>query len=301
MKNNVLKDETKSNKIKDFFHKIFYKNVIVSVDEFNKPTKIIEKKRSKGLLYVLIVLLVFFGSFYFVNLPNRVAIDQLGIIFQKMFKPDNYSLKTWPRYWDYLFNSAVPAIGQTIEMVFIGTLIGTILAIPLFMLASKNISKHAYIYMPVRVIMDVIRSIPTYVLALMSVAFFGIGSTAGIVAIIIFTMGIMFKLMFEYLDTLDMNAFEACLSCGATRFEASKISLFPDANPMLISNFIYTFEINVRASVVLAWANAGGIGSLLKTAMEAMQYDKVGAILIPLFIVVFILQLISSFLRRKVL
>ena len=97
-----------------------------------------------------------------------------------------------------------------------------------------------------------------------------------------------------------MNPFEASLSTGANRLEAFKVSLLPSTMPMLISNFIYTFEINVRASVILAWANAGGIGQLLKTAMEARQYDRVGAILIPLFILVFVLQIISSILRRKV-
>ena len=298
MKNNVLNETNK--KTNKFLHSLFYKKVVVSVDEKNVPTKTIEKKRSKFLLIVLLIVALFVGSFYFIELPDRVAVDQIGKIFEQMFVPNKLSLKTWPRYWDYLFNSAIPAIGQTVEMVYIGTLIGTILAIPLFLLASRNVAKYSYIYMPVRVIMDIIRSIPTYVLALMAVAFFGIGATAGIVAIIIFTMGIMFKLMFEYIDTLDMNPFEASLSTGANRLGAFKVSLLPSATPMLISNFIYTFEINVRASVILAWANAGGIGQLLKTAMEARQYDRVGAILIPLFILVFILQIISSILRRKV-
>ncbi len=298
MKNNVLK--LVGDKSKKYIHSLFFKKVVVSVDDKGVPTKTIEKKRSKFLLVFLFILFLFFGSFYFIEMPTRVKLDQLGIIFEQMFVPNKLSLKTWPRYWDYLFNSAIPAINQTVEMVYIGTLIGTILAVPLFLLASRNVSKHSYIYMPIRIIMDIIRSIPTYVLALMAVAFLGIGATAGIVAIIIFTMGIMFKLMFEYIDTLDMNPFEASLSTGANRLEAFKVSLLPSANPMLISNFIYTFEINVRASVILAWANAGGIGQLLKTAMEARQYDRVGAILIPLFILVFILQIISSILRRKV-
>lgn len=80
----------------------------------------------------------------------------------------------------------------------------------------------------------------------------------------------------------------------------SIIEMNPQANPMFISNFIYTFEINIRASVVLGFVGAGGIGQLLSDAMESTQYDKIGAILVPLFIVVFVLQLISSYLRRKI-
>lgn len=278
---------------------ILYKDVVVSVDNNGKPTKTIKKKRSKGIIYFGIFALLFGLSFIFMNYDATIQLNELGVIISKLFQPSPFSLKTWDRYYDYLFNTAFFSILQTLEMCYIGTLFGAIISIPLFLLSSSNVVKKAYIYMPIRFLCDIVRSIPTYVLALISVAFVGIGATAGIIAIVIFTAGIMFKLMYEYIDTLEMNAFEASLSAGANRLEAFKVSLLPMTIPMFISNFIYTFEINVRASIVLAWANAGGVGQLLKTAMEAQQFDKVGAILIPLFFTVIILQLLSSFLRRK--
>ena len=109
----------------------------------------------------------------------------------------------------------------------------------------------------------------------------------------------MFKLMYEYIDTCDMNPFEASISTGATRLKAFSVALYPQVKPMFFSNFLYTFELNIRASVILGFVGAGGIGQMLNNAMNAQQYDKVGAILIPLFVVVVCLQLLSSYLRKK--
>lgn len=282
-----------------FFHKLRYKTVVVSLGGNGKANQTIEKKRSLGFLYLLIVAAIFACCFIFIELPTKIRIDQIGVIFGQMFTPSEYSLKTWDRYNEYIFATAIPAIWSTVEMVFIGTTIGTAIAIPLFIVASRNIVVKWYIYQPVRIIVDIIRTIPTYVLAILCTVFFGIGNTAGIWAIAVFTMGIMFKLMYEYIDTCNMNPFEASISTGATRFKAARIALYPQVKPMFFSNFLYTFEINVRASVILGFVGAGGIGQLLSNAMDAQQYDKVGAILIPLFVVVVILQLLSSFLRRK--
>jgi phosphonate transport system permease protein len=285
--------------LRRIFHKLKYKKIIVSLNDNGTLSKIIEKKRSLWPRYFLIVAAIFGCCFIFVELPAKIRFDQISVIFGQMFTPSEFSLKTWDRYNEYIFATAIPAIWSTVEMVFIGTTIGTAIAIPLFLIASRNIVLKWYIYQPVRIVVDIIRTIPTYVLAILCTVFFGIGNTAGIWAIAIFTMGIMFKLMYEYIDTCNMNPFEASMSTGATRFKAARVALYPQVKPMFFSNFLYTFEINVRASVILGFVGAGGIGQLLSNAMDAQQYDKVGAILIPLFVVVVVLQLLSSFLRRK--
>ena len=290
---------TAKSKSSQFWHKIFYRTVVVSVDENNIPTKTIEKKRSKTFLWFLLVAAIFAISFVFINHPATIRMDQIQVIFGQMFTPSIWSLKTYDQYWAYLFFTAIPAIWDTIKMVLIGTTLGTILAFPLMLVASRNVVVHAYIYQPIRFIVDFIRTIPTYILAILCTVFFGLGETAGIWAMAIFTLGIMFKLMYEYIDTCDMNPFEASISTGATRMKAFNVALMPEVKPMFFSNFIYTFELNIRASVILGFVGAGGIGQMLSNAMEAQTYDKVGAILIPLFILVVCLQLISSYVRRK--
>jgi len=284
---------------KAFWHTINYRLVVVDVDKDNKPIKTIEKKRSKVFLWLLAIVLIFSCSFLFITMPTKIRIDQIGVIFGQMFTPSKWSLKTWDGYWAYLFNKAIPSIWDTVEMVFIATVLGTIIAFPLFLIASRNVVVHPYIYQPVRFLVDFIRTIPTYILAILCTVFFGLGETAGIWAMAIFTLGIMFKFMYEYIDTCDMNPFEASISTGATRMKAFNVALMPEVKPMFFSNFIYTFELNIRASVILGFVGAGGIGQMLSNAMEAQTYDKVGAILIPLFILVVCLQLISSYVRRK--
>ena len=284
----------------NFFYRLTHKTVVVDVDEFGNPTKVIEKKRSPALIWIVIFLSIFGLCFIFLPLENNVQFDQLGYIFSKLFVPDKWSLKTKEAWWDYLWNVACFKIWQTVEMIFVATVFGTLLAVPFYILASSNITKNKVINQIVRIIVNILRTIPTFVLALIGAIFFGYNETAGIFAMTLFTFGIIFKLMYEYVETVDMNPFEVAISNGANRLQAYALAIHPQANPMFISNFIYTFEINIRASVVLGFVGAGGIGQLLSDAMESTQYDKIGAILIPLFIVVFVLQLISSYLRRKI-
>ena len=289
-------------KIRAFFHKIRYKKVRVTF--VDKEDKIIEKKRPIGAIFALICVVIVFGvCAYFTKLDSTVTIrfDKIPEIISQLFTPSKWSLKTQERWWDYLFNTACVRIWETIEMVFIATVLGTLLAVPFYLLASGNVTKSKPVNVIVRVIINIIRTIPTFVLAIIGAIFYGYNNTAGIFAMTIFTFGIIFKLMYEYIETQDMNPFEVCISNGANRLEAYWNGLHPSVYPMFLSNFIYTFEINIRASVVLGFVGAGGIGQLLSDATSATQWDKVGAILVPLFIVVFVLQLVSNFLRRRVL
>ena len=287
-------------KIKSLWHKIFYKTVNVRVDENNKPIQTIEKKRSLVPVYCLIVLGIFIACYVFLPAANSIHFEKLGEIISKLFVPSKWSLKTYDAWWKYLFTVAVPEIWRTVEMIFIATIFGTLLAVPFYILAANNIVKSKFVNNLVRVLVNILRTIPTYVLAIIGAIFFGYNETAGVFAVTLFTFGIIFKLMYEYVETVDMNPFEVSLSNGATRLQAYSTSIHPQVLPMFLSNFIYTFEINIRASVVLGFVGAGGIGLILSDAMEATNYDKVGAILVPLFVVVFVLQLVSSYLRKKI-
>ncbi len=282
----------------NFFYKLFNKevNVILSSGE----TKTIVKKQSKVLLYSIIVAILLIVSFLFIELPNNVRFSQFNSIFSQLFTPSKWSLKTNEGFRDYIFQVAIPKIWATIEMVALATFIGTIISVPFYILASSNIFTSKKVYLPVRIILNIFRSIPTFVLAVIATIFFGFSETAGVIAMAMFTAGVIFKLMYEQIETCDMNPFEAAKSTGASRMQAYKIAISPQIKPTLLSNIIYVFEINVRASVVLGFVGAGGIGQLLSDAIDSTNYDKVGAILIPLFIVVVVLQLLSSYLRRKV-
>lgn len=282
----------------NFLDKFMYKDVTVTLN--NGEVKTIHKKKNLALVYTFIIVLLLIVSFIFIDMPNNVRFSQFNSIFSQLFVPSKWSLKTNEGYRDYIFNTAIPKIWATIEMVGLATFYGTVISIPFYILASSNIYTSKKVYLPVRIILNIFRSIPTFVLAVIATVFFGFSETAGVFAMAFFTAGVIFKLMYEQIETCDMNPFEASKSAGATRLQAYNIAIAPQVKPTLISNIIYVFEINVRASVVLGFVGAGGIGQLLSDAIDSTNYDKVGAILIPLFIVVVALQLLSSYLRRKV-
>jgi phosphonate transport system permease protein len=279
-------------------HSSFFYEKINVTDESGAITATIDKPRPFGWIWALLIILVF-GLCFIIIKVRPIKWDQFGVIFSQLFVPSKWSLKTQDAWWNYLWHTACPAIWTTIEMVYIATAFGVLISIPVYILAARNINRCTPLRVIVKFLMNVLRTIPTYVLAIIATIFFGFNETAGVFAMILFTQGVMFKMMFEYVETCDMNPFELAISSGSRRLQAYHIAISPQVYPMLLSNTIYTFEINVRASVILGFVGAGGIGQMLSDALESTSYDKVGAILVPLFVVVVILQLISSYLRRK--
>jgi len=285
----------------DCKNKFLYKEI--SFNDENGNEKVIYKKRGilKALGVIAVIALFLICFLFVINAkPFKVKIGQINTILSQLFVPSKYSTKTYDGYFEFLFNTAIPKIWDTVKMVYISTIIGSLIAVPLYILAARNVVEKKRIYMPVRLILNFFRTIPTFVLALIGTIFFGFNETAGIFAMSMFTTGVIFKLMYEYVETVDMNPAEAIVSSGANKLEEYRIAIHPQVMPMFISNVIYIFEINIRASVILGFVGAGGIGQLLSDAIEIPAYDKIGAILIPLFILVVFLQLLSSFIRRKV-
>jgi ABC-type phosphate/phosphonate transport system permease subunit len=235
---------------KKFWDTILYKQISIDLSREQDGTnvRIITKKRNIAPFVGICVLILLVISFCFIPMNNlSIRFDQLGVILSQMFTPLARGTKTWDGYWAYMWGTAVPKIFLTVEMTFIATIAGAILSIPLFMLAARNITKSPFIYQPVRIIVNIIRTIPTFVLAVASVCFFGLSELAGIVAMTIFTTGIIFKLMYEYIETIDMQPFEAILSSGGRIIQSSRLGLYPEVKPVFISYLVYTFEINIRA------------------------------------------------------
>jgi phosphonate transport system permease protein len=242
----------------------------------------------------LTIISLFFWSFISFN-PNTINLSEMMEIITKLFTPKG--TRTWENYFNYMF-SLWPSLLSTIQMSFAGTLIGSVFAVPIAIFSSKNIVKKSYIYTPTRMIMNLIRTIPLLVLALIAVFFVGIGVLPGIISIAIFSFGIMSKMLYDIIETIDMSSFEALESTGANKTIAFRYSVVPQILPIYISYMIYIFEINVRASAILGYVGAGGIGSVIKDNV-LYNYDRVGAAIIYLFFAILIIQLFSNYVRGK--
>lgn len=206
----------------------------------------------------------------------------------------------FPPKWSYLDNIWA-AMLETIRMALLGTTLGAILAIPIALLSAANIAKRKWIYYPVRFLLNLVRTVPDLLLAALFVAIFGLGALPGIFALAIFSLGLIAKLSYEALETIDPGPLEAMTSAGAHPIQIINYGVVPQIRPHFISFVLYTFEINVRAAAVLGLVGAGGIGHYYEVTLGFLEYDKTCIIIIVTLAVVLLIDYISSKLREKLI
>jgi phosphonate transport system permease protein len=180
-----------------------------------------------------------------------------------------------------------------------GTLIGALISIPIAFLAAQNIIKNKFITTLVKGVMSLIRTLPTLVYALILAFIFGYGTFVGVLATILFTFGIMTKMLYEFIETIDLGAFVAIEATGANKIKSFVSAIVPQILGFFISISLYNFEINVRSSTILGFVGAGGIGILLSDSMGLREYGKVSLMLVVLLTVVIIIESISRNIRRR--
>jgi phosphonate transport system permease protein len=151
----------------------------------------------------------------------------------------------------------------------------------------------------VRFILALIRTLPTLIIALACALIFSLGTFAGTVAIAIFTFGIVAKMLYESIETIDMGPFEAMEALGADKFQAFWSACVPQILPVYLSHCLYCFEMNVRASAILGYVGAGGLGITINERIGWRDYNGLGMVLLTLFVVVLAIEFFSEYLRKK--
>lgn len=247
----------------------------------------------KHYLTAAIVLLLLWGS----------AVDteaSLGKLIQGSPNMLDLLREMFPPKWSY-FDNIVPAMLETIRMALIGTTFGAILAVPVALLCAANLSGSAWIYQPVRFLLNLVRTIPDLLLAAIFVAIFGLGPLPGMMALTVFSFGLIAKLTYEALETIDRGPLEAMTSVGATSLQRIAFGVVPQIQAHFISYVLYTFEINVRAAAVLGLVGAGGIGHYYEVTLGFLEYDKTCMIILFTLAVVLLIDYASTKLREKLL
>ena len=228
--------------------------------------------------------------------------------FVSLFKPFSYwydgvnygRTKDVAGWWAYSWKMFSTQFLSLFEICFLGTLIGCLFSIPVYYLCSRNVVHSPWVYQTTRVFNDILRTIPMFLTCMFISQFFGTGNTVdGVLAISFFTTGIMYQMMYEYIETLEMSPFEAIRSCGGRNLQCINLGLHPEIKPMFFAYSIYTLEINIRASVILSYVGFGGYVKILIDNIDQHWYDYAGAMLLPLLLVVVILQFVSNTLVRK--
>jgi phosphonate transport system permease protein len=141
--------------------------------------------------------------------------------------------------------------------------------------------------------------VPDLFWAMVFVASVGPGPFAGALGLIIFSLAIMSKLLSETIDAADPGPLEAAKATGSSHFPAVRTAVLPQVLANYVAYGLYVFEINIRASVVLGIVGAGGIGQVLETQRQFFRFDRVLAIVMLIFIMVFVIEQVSIAMRRR--
>lgn len=256
-----------------------------------KSGNTVERPRSRtGLICTLLLLAVTWAL--------HMTGFQLSVIFQKGKNIVAILEKLFRPRWDF-FPKVITPLVDTIKMSILGTVIGCAAALPIAVLASSNIDHNKFIVSLLRVILGLIRTLPTLVIALVCALIFSLGTFAGTVSIAIFTFGIVAKMLYESIETIDMGPFEAMEALGADKFQAFWSACVPQILPVYLSHCLYCFEMNVRASAILGYVGAGGLGITINERIGWRDYNSLGTVLLSLFVVVVIIDFFSEYLRKK--
>ena len=249
------------------------------------------RRRSRIPLILLLLLAAIILSLRMTGFDMRIIItrfEKLLDLFVKLFHPK----------WEF-FNKVTGPLVDTIKMSILGTVIGCVLALPVAVLSSTNINRNHAIVSFFRFILALIRTLPTLVIALVCALVFGLGTFAGTLAIAIFTFGIVAKMLYESIETIDMGPFEAMEALGASKFQAFWSACVPQILPVYLSHSLYCFEMNVRASAILGYVGAGGLGITINERIGWRDYNGLGMVLLSLFVVVVAIEFFSEYLRKK--
>jgi phosphonate transport system permease protein len=187
----------------------------------------------------------------------------------------------------------------TIKMAMWGTLFAVILAVPLSILAARNTSPHPVVYVVTRRVLDFLRGLNEFVLALIFVVAVGLGPFPGILALALHTAGILAKLFSEGIETVDTGQIEAVQATGASPFQVFTHGVWPQVVPHVVSMTLYRFESNVRAATVLGIVGAGGIGFYITEAIRGFDFRAASAIILLILVSVFLVDSLSAAVRQR--
>jgi len=197
-----------------------------------------------------------------------------------------------------LFETAFYSMFETVQMAFIGTIVGVAIALPLSIFAARNLNSK-WVYAPVRAILAAIRTFPSILWAILFVIMVGLGTFAGVLAIIMYTIGFVAKLQYESIETVDTDPMDAVSSIGVSKWQLVRYVVLPESAPHLLSQILYMFDYNVRQSSILGLVGAGGIGFYIINYIKFFEYGKAAVFMLVVLVAVLIIDWMSVKIRDK--
>jgi phosphonate transport system permease protein len=197
------------------------------------------------------------------------------------------------------FGRITPRLRADHLIAYLATLAGAVGAVLLAALATANLAPNGTVCWCVKRWFEFCRTVPDLVFALLFVSAFGLGPLAGVLAIGIHSFGTLGKQFTEVLENIDMNPVEGVRSAGGRFVDAMRFGALPQVLPNLVSYALLRFEINVRASSIVGFVGAGGIGQDLFVAIRKFYYTDVSAILLMVIVAVSVMDVLTERLRHR--
>jgi phosphonate transport system permease protein len=206
-----------------------------------------------------------------------------GDILSRMLPPDFSNL-----------SELIYAMFETIEIAFLGTFIAIVLSIPLGLFSARNLAPNYFVYLICKTVVIFFRAIPEFIIAI------GFGAMPGVLALGLHTMGFLAKFYAEDIEHINKGPIDALKSSGATKSQIISFGVIPQILPSFVANNLYILDRNVRMATMLGIVGAGGIGYELQSSFRMFEYERVSAIIILIFVTIFLIDHFSAFIRSKI-
>ncbi|KUJ78730.1 phosphonate ABC transporter, permease protein PhnE [Ruegeria profundi] len=267
-------------------------------DEYTAMTR--RKKVYGGILLILFVVMMAAG---FRTADSRNA----GSFFDGWHRILDYPSEVLSEAWEKIAEMPAnlvtffPALVETLNIAAAATLAGTILGTFLALMSTRGMAYWPSLIPLFRRISDVFRAVPEIVIALVLIFILGGGPVPAMIAIAIHTAGALGKLFSEVNENASLKPVEGLQSVGANWSQRMYLGVIPQVGPNYVSYALLRFEINIRASAILGFVGAGGLGYELRNAMSWGQgrYDEAAAIFILLFVTIVVVDQLSGYLRDR--
>jgi phosphonate transport system permease protein len=272
------------------------------------------RSTAKNLFILGVVIAFFVWSYHgaeiqLAQLFSRDSFEQVFIYIKKLFPPD---------FSPAVVQEALKGSIETFAISFMGTLMAVAIALGIVFFASRNLIFSGLLYemepkqgwrraarlapyIAAKSVLNILRTIPEMVWALIFVFLVGLGPFPGVLALGVHTGGVLGKLFAEVLEDVDTQPIESLQATGANRLQILFYGILPQVLPQFISYTLYRWEVNIRVAAVLGFVGAGGLGQRIHIAISLFFENQLLTLMLAIYILVTVVDYLSAYLRRRVM